>query len=62
LDKFRDDFGLAGGGSGLGPREIFSVLVGARKAAALPLVPARRRSTGLRFNGPAGRIAERTRQ
>jgi hypothetical protein len=36
LDTFRDDFGLAGDGTGAGPREIFG-LVGAREAAAFSL-------------------------
>jgi hypothetical protein len=39
LDKFRDEFGLAGGGSGAGPGEI-SAVVGAREAAAfMVMVP-----------------------
>lgn len=43
LDKFRDDFGPAGGGSGLGPREILrSWSARDKSAAALPLVPVRR--------------------
>jgi len=41
LDKFRDDFGLAGGGSGVGPREI-SGLVGAPMRRPLMLLSSRR--------------------
>jgi len=41
LDKFRDEFGLAGGGSGAGPSEISAVGRCARSGCLMPFGPGR---------------------